>query len=353
MQYLKENNVNIIKAMRNIIAPLIVVIFILLFPGRMPGMDYGNGIISSDTTGVMRLKKSNEYSISIDSSLGYNEKYMRAGLIYDLTSNTVVWQKQMNTEVPIASLTKMMVALLTIEDIKAGIIDWKTQVKVTKEASLVMDSRVFLKEGTLVTVEDLFEAAMIRSGNDAAFLLAQWGCGSEQYFVQRMNEKAKELGMKNTHYWNSNGLPGKLSGNKDNYSTAEDLLILTKEALKYPEYIEIASREKETIQNGYTNLEYENRNKLVKYYKNEIDGLKTGYTKNAKTCIVATSKRCDHRVVSIVLGVESSTARNDIAIHLFNNYYTSIGLGVLGQDLEPVLVDEEECIDNPDENGSN
>lgn len=338
--------------MRNFIAPVIVVLLILLLPGSMPGMGYGNGIMSNDTTGVLRLKKNNEYNIAIDSSLGFNEKYMRAGLIYDVNTNTIVWQKQMKMQVPIASLTKMMVALLTIEDIKAGIIDWKTPVKVTKEASLVMDSRVFLKEGAIVTVEDLFEAAMIRSGNDAAFLLAQWGCGTEDYFVQRMNEKAQELGMKNTRYWNSNGLPGIQKGNKDNYSTAEDLLILAREALKHPEYVEIASREKEVIHNGYNQLEYENRNKLVKYYKNEIDGLKTGYTKNAKTCIVATSKRCDHRVISIVLGVESSTTRNDIAVNMFNNYYKSIGLGVLGQELEePVVI--EECTEESTENGSN
>jgi D-alanyl-D-alanine carboxypeptidase (penicillin-binding protein 5/6) len=351
MQYLKENNVILLKAMRNFIAPVIVVLLILLLPGRMPGMGYGNGIMSSDTTGTLRIKKSNEFSIAIDSTLGYSDKYMRAGLIYDVNTNTVVWQKQMKTQVPIASLTKMMVALITIEDIKAGIIDWKTPVTVTKEASLVMDSRVFLKEGAVVTVEDLFEAAMIRSGNDAAFLLAQWGCGTEEYFVQRMNERAQELGMKNTRYWNSNGLPGIQKGNKDNYSTAEDLLILAREALKHDEYIEISSREKEVIHNGYNQLEYENRNKLVKYYKNEIDGLKTGYTKNAKTCIVATSKRCDHRVISIVLGVESSTTRNDIAVNMFNNYYKSIGLGVLGQDLEPVIVDE--CTEESTENGSN
>jgi len=353
MQYLKENSVTIIKALRNFIAPVIIVLLVLLLPGRMPGMGYGNGIISNDTTGVLRVKKSSEFSISIDSSLGYNEKYMRAALIYDMNTNTVVWQKQMKTQVPIASLTKMMVALLTIEDIKAGIIDWKTPVTVTKEASLVMDSRVFLKEGAVLTVEELFEASMIRSANDAAFLLAQWGCGTEEYFVQRMNEKAQELGMKNTHYWNSNGLPGRLTGNKDNYSTAEDLLILAREALKHPEYVEIASREKETLHNGYNQLEYENRNKLVKYYKDEIDGLKTGYTKNAKTCIVATSKRCDHRVISIVLGVESSTTRNDIAVNLFNNYYKSIGLGVLGENLDEPVAVEEECIEESGENGSN
>lgn len=352
MQYLNKNNV-INKAMRSVLVPVFVILLVLLIPGRMPGMGYGNGISSTDTTGVLRLKKSCEFSIEIDSSLGYNERYMRSGLIYDLNTNTVVWEKQMKTQVPIASLTKMMVALLTIEDIKAGIISWNTPVKVTKEASLITDSRVDLKEGKVLTVEELFEATMIRSANDAAFLLAQWGCGSEQYFVERMNEKAKELGMKNTRYWNSNGLPGRFMGNPDNYSTAEDLLILAREALKYPEYIEIAGREEETIHNGYTQLKYDNRNKLVKYYKNEIDGLKTGYTKNAKTCIVATSKRCDHRVISIVLGVESSTTRNDIAVNLFNNYYTRIGLGVLGQDLEPILVDEVDCIDDPNENGSN
>lgn len=351
MQYLKENNVILIKALRNFLTPVIIVLLVILLPGRMPGMGYGNGIMSSDTTGVLRIKKSNEFTIAIDSSLGYNEKYMRSALIYDVNTNTVVWQKQMKTQLPIASLTKMMVALLTIEDIKAGIIDWKTPVTVTKEASLVMDSRVNLKAGTILTVEDLFEASMIRSANDAAFLLAQWGCGTEDYFVQRMNERAMELGMKNTHYWNSNGLPGIQKGNKDNYSTAEDLLILAREALKHPEYIEIASREVETINNGYAQLDYENRNKLVKYYKNEIDGLKTGYTKNAKTCIVATSKRCDHRVISIVLGVESSTARNDIAVNLFNNYYKSIGLGVLGENFDEPFVGE--YVEETTENGSN
>lgn len=352
MQYLKQTRVIERKAMQLLSIAFLLSLFVFSLPQQVKADNNGETTLSNDTTGILRLSKTTHYNIDIDPTLGYNEKYMRAGLIYDVTTNTVVWEKQMKTSVPIASLTKMMVALLTIEDIKAGIIDWKTPVKVTKEASLIMDSRVFLKEGKVLTVKELFEAAMIRSANDAAFLLAQWGCGTEDYFVQRMNEKAQELGMKNTRYYNSTGLPGIQKGTKDNHSTAEDLLILAREALKHPEYVEICSREKETLHNGYQQFDYENRNKLVKAYKNEIDGLKTGYTKNAKTCIVATSKRCDHRVITIVLGVESSTTRNDIAVNMFNNYYTRIGLGVLGQELELPVAAETECVET-EENGSN
>ena len=119
----------------------------------------------------------------------------------------------------------------------------------------------------------------------------------------------------------------------DNYSTPADLMLLAKELVKYDDLMDMVARPTEKIRNMNGMYTYANRNTLVKKYT-EIDGLKTGYTNEAKYCIVATGKRCDHRVISIVLGVENKATRSDLVVNLFNNYYNSIGLGDLGEEIE-------------------
>jgi len=276
-------------------------------------------------------------NIAIDSSLAYEPTLFKAGLIYDYTENKLVWEKNLNQQFPIASLSKMMVALITMEQVQAGKIGLTDMVSITPKATCVGGSCVYLKAGQKLSISDLLQAAMIRSGNDAAYALAEHVGGTEEDFVRLMNEKAESLGMEFTCFANSTGMPVKSNELSDNESTAADLLLLARDLVKHESIMNMTSRSTEKIQNANGTYTYETRNTLVKNY-DEIDGLKTGFTNAARYCIVATSKRCDHRVITILLGVETKTQRYNVAVNLFNNYYTSIGLGKLGEEFEDTAI---------------
>lgn len=278
-------------------------------------------------------KRFDYINIQIDSTLSYEPSLIKAGLIYDFSENRLVWEKNLEEQFPIASLTKMMVALITMEQIEAGTVNLEDIVTISKYATWVGGSMVYIREGQQLSVSDLLQAAMIRSGNDAAYALAEYVGGTEEAFVQLMNKKCESLGMDYTCFANSTGMPVKTKGLSDNTSTAGDLLLLARDLVRYERILDMTSRSTEKIQNANGLYTYSNRNTLVEKY-DEIDGLKTGFTNAAKYCIVATSKRCDHRVITILLGVENKRNRYNIAVNLFNNYYSSIGLGKLGEDLE-------------------
>ena len=250
------------------------------------------------------------------------EKSIKAGLLYDAKQNKIIWEKEINTALPIASLSKMMTALLVVEAVAEKRIDWNTEINVTKEASLISCTKVFLRCGEKLTVEELLKAAMITSANDACYLLAEFLGGTESGFVEQMNKKALQMGMQSTHFSNSTGLPATFK-NKDNYSSPLDLLILTTELLKHYEVVEISSRKGEHIRSGAQKYEFKNHNKLVIEYS-EVDGLKTGYTRKAGFCIAATANKEKNRLISIVLGAPSPLIRNNFVTAIFNNYYGNV-----------------------------
>lgn len=291
----------------------------VLFGGQSPVSDPGKGVPQAP---------SNEVIIARDSTLAYAPSLMKAGLIYDFTENKIVWEKNLNQKFPVASLTKMMVALIALEKAERGEISLTDTATVSKHATLVGGSSVFLKLGQKVMLEELLGAAMVRSGNDAACALAEHLGGTEYGFVRMMNARAKELGMDSTMFFNSTGMP--VASGPHNTSTPADLVLLARELVKYDCVLDYTCRSNDQIFNGNTIFKYENRNSLVKSF-DEIDGLKTGFTKAAGYCVVATSQRCGHRVITILLGVATKEQRNDIAVNLFNNYYRSIGLGKLGE----------------------
>ena len=264
-------------------------------------------------------------------ALPVNEQEIRAGLLYDAVSKTIVWQKQVNNAYPIASLTKMMVAFLTAEDVRNGKYDWNDEVtwqrvyyvgkrskrqKVTKEAKY--------------TLRDLFKAAMIASNNECSEQMARFiGGGDLQSTIDRMNERAKELGMTQTYYGNPTGLPA-ARVTLDNSSTPSDLLILTLEMLKFQEVMDIAAMGYAEIENGGKANVIRNHNRLTIDFSGEVDGLKTGYTRRAGFCLVATTEKCSHRLISIVLGCRGPEIRNQLVRDMINDYYASIGLEKLG-----------------------
>lgn len=266
-----------------------------------------------------------------NAGLPVNESEVRAGLLYDVVNEKIVWQKNMTSAYPIASLTKMMGALLAVEDVKAGKFSWTDNVSWKREV-YVGRRKQRKKVSTPVnySLKDVFKASMIASNNECAEQLARFiGNGNLEASIERMNLRAKELKMMNTFFSNPTGLPAPHSM-FDNSSTPSDLLLLTMEMLNHKEVIEIASMGYAEIENGKTSSVISNHNRLTIDFSGEVDGLKTGYTRRAGFCLVATTAKCEHRLVSIVLGCRGPQIRNEVVRDMFNDYYTHIGLDRLG-----------------------
>jgi D-alanyl-D-alanine carboxypeptidase (penicillin-binding protein 5/6) len=270
----------------------------------------------------------NQSSVIVDAiaALAEREDEIRAGLLYDAERGVVVWEKHMYHAYPIASLTKMMVALLTVEDVRAGKVDWSDEVPVERLYRKSRRSRRVYRSTEIYTLEALVQLAMIPSNNQACVDIARYLNGSPEAFVQRMNAKARSLGMKNTLYFNPSGLPG---GGKeiDNIASPHDLLLLALEMIKFEEILKITSIGFAEIGNKKRTGVFRNHNHLVIDYENDVDGLKTGFTRRAKYCLVATAKKEGHRLISVVLGVDSPLLRNEIVASMLNTYYAQIGRG--------------------------
>lgn len=260
-------------------------------------------------------------------SLSIDDRLIRGGLLYDVAADAVIWEKNAHQPLPIASLTKMMVALIAMEDITAGRVRLDDKVRVTAQAAAMKGSKINLKTGCHVTVEELLKAAMIASGNDAAYLLAQHLGGGESSFVRRMNKRARQLGMTDTRYANPTGMPERDSRN-DNRSSPTDLLTLALEMLQYDFLVEISGMPNAIITQDERPIHLRNHNALVSIYE-DVDGFKTGFTNNAKYCLVATANKEGRRLVSIVLGAPGRNLRNDFSATLINRYYNALGLGEL------------------------
>ena len=274
------------------------------------------------------------FNYNLDTTLVSNSNIIRAGLLYDVENNTVVWQKDMNYAYPIASVTKIMTAILAIQDIEGGCKSWNDEIKVTTKYYKGRGRRKRAVYATnTYSFRDIIKMLMIESNNYAANLCGEHiGDGDMQHFVLRMNEYAQALGMQKTNYSNPSGLPARYD-ELDNSSSPHDLLLLALEALKYPELVGIAQMGYANVNNGKSTYTIRNHNGLVREYQNEVDGLKTGFTRDAGFCIVTTSNRYNHRLIAIVLGAPSVWSRNNIVSEMMNKHYENIGLGPMGSRL--------------------
>lgn len=289
------------------------------------------GVSVDDSISISENFKTQSVFNVTSTNLSVQESEVRAGLLYDVENKKVIWQKNMQSAYPIASLTKMMVALLTIEDIKAGLFTWEDKIEWTR-----LEYRGRGKSRRKVTVHmsyslrDVFKATMIASNNECSEQLARYiGNGDLPATIHRMNARARELNMQNTFYGNPTGLPASKWMN-DNSSTPTDQLLLTLEMLNYEEILDIAGMGYASIENGKASSVIKNHNKLTIEYSGEVDGLKTGYTRRAGFCLVATTAKCEHRLISIVFGCRAPQIRNEIVRDMINDYYSSIGLDKLG-----------------------
>jgi len=235
-------------------------------------------------------------------------------ILIDFQSGQTLISKNASQRVEPASLTKLMTAYITFSALRQKRITLKQNVPVSEKAWRAKGSRMFIEPGKPVTVEELVSGLIVQSGNDASIALAEIIAGSEGSFVQMMNKEAKRLGMKNTHFTNPTGLP-----NSEHYTTAYDLSLLVADMIsRFPEHYPLYSLRKYT----YNKISQTNRNRLL-WLDPNVDGLKTGHTKSAGYCLVASAKRNNRRLISIVLGAKSDNARTMESQRLLNYGFLS------------------------------
>jgi D-alanyl-D-alanine carboxypeptidase (penicillin-binding protein 5/6) len=230
-------------------------------------------------------------------------------ILIDVNSGKIIAEKNSEEKLPPASLTKIMTLYVTSNALKLGQIHLTDMVRVSREAWQTGGSRMFVKEGQQVSIEDLLKGIIVDSGNDACVAIAEHLGGSEAGFAEMMNFQAKQLGMNNTHFTDSTGLP-----NKDLYTTAKDLAILGRALIhNFPEYYHWYNQKWFTF-NG---IRQANRNRLL-WRDNQVDGVKTGHTDEAGFCLVSSAKHGDMRILAVLLGSPNDASRADDSERLLN-----------------------------------
>ncbi|PAE22056.1 D-alanyl-D-alanine carboxypeptidase [Bacillus sp. 7504-2] len=229
----------------------------------------------------------------------------KSAILIERDTGTVLYDKNSNEKLPPASMTKIMTMLLIMEAIESGKLKMEEKVRTSEYAASMGGSQVFLEPGEEMTTEEMLRAIAIGSANDASVAVAERIAGSEEAFVEAMNKKVKELGLKNTQFQNTTGLPA-----DNHYSTAHDMAIIAKELLKYEDITKFTGTYESYLrEKSDKKFWLVNTNRLVKFYPG-VDGLKTGYTSEAQYCLTATAEKNDMRVIAVVFGAPTSKARN-------------------------------------------
>lgn len=248
---------------------------------------------------------------------------VRSAILIERDTGAILYEKNAHEPLPPASMTKIMTMLLIMEAIDQGKLKLDERVQASEYAASMGGSQIFLEPGEEMTVDDLLKGVAIGSGNDAAVALAERIAGSEEAFVHMMNEKAKQLGIKHTTFENTTGLPA-----KNHYSTAYDMAMMAKELLKYDLITKYTGTYEDYLRE-HTDKKFwlVNTNRLVKFYPG-VDGLKTGYTSEAKYCLTATAKKGNMRVIAVVFGAPTPKARNaqitKMLDYAFSHYETKL-----------------------------
>ncbi|MDH5612636.1 MAG: D-alanyl-D-alanine carboxypeptidase [Gammaproteobacteria bacterium] len=230
-------------------------------------------------------------------------------ILIDFDSGRILAESDADAQIEPASITKLMTSYVVYKEIEAGRLNLSDQVLISEKAWRMGGSRMYLEVGTKVSVEQLLKGLIIQSGNDASVALAEHVAGSEDAFVDLMNQYAVKLGMANTYYKNCTGWP-----DAEHLTSARDIATLAETFIKeFPEHYKGYSEKVFT----YNNIKQYNRNKLL-WRDKTVDGLKTGHTESAGYCLVSSAKRADMRLISVVLGTESEEARAVVSQSLLN-----------------------------------
>lgn len=237
----------------------------------------------------------------------------KSSILIEMSTGTIISEENSHDKLPMASMTKMMTLLIIMENIENGNISLDDMVLISESASSMGGSQAYLTANTSMKLDTLIKSICIASANDATYAVAEHIAGNVDEFVKKMNEKAQELGLKDTNFENVHGLDS-----DNHYSSAYDMAFIARELLKHEKILEYSSIYEDYIThpNG-TNTWIVNTNKLINYYDG-LDGLKTGYTTKSGYCITATAKRNNMRLISVVMGEENNKIRNQDTISLLN-----------------------------------
>lgn len=242
----------------------------------------------------------------------------KSAILMDAATGKVLFEYNADEALPPASVTKIMTLLLVFEAIDGGTLALTDMVTTSETAASMGGTQIFLEVGEQMCVEDLIKSVVISSANDAACALAEHIAGSESAFVAKMNERAKELGMNNTNFENTNGLD---DTTENHVTSARDIAIMSRELMKHEKIFDYTTVWMDTVRNGEFGLS--NTNRLLRTYSG-CTGLKTGSTSKAKFCISATAKRGELSLIAVVMGAPTRDERNALAAKLldfgFANY---------------------------------
>jgi D-alanyl-D-alanine carboxypeptidase (penicillin-binding protein 5/6) len=229
----------------------------------------------------------------------------KSAILMEASTGKILYEQNPHEKLAPASVTKIMTMLLAMEAIDHGKISMDDKVVASERAKSMGGSTIFLDTGEEMSVHDLLKGIAVASGNDAAVAIAEHIAGSEEGFIQMMNQRAQELKMDNTNFVNTNGLDA-----DNHYTSAYDIAIMSRELLKHEDIFKFTTIWTDTLRDGKTDLA--NTNKLVRFYKG-ANGLKTGSTSNALYCISATAKREDMQLISVVMSAPTTKDRFDAA----------------------------------------
>ena len=267
-----------------------------------------------------------------NTDLGLNAK---SAILMEEATGNILYESNPDERLPIASVTKVMTMLLIMEAVDSGKISLDDMVTVSENAMSYGGSTMFLETGEQLTVNDMLKGIAVASANDGCVAMAEHLAGSESAFVDMMNEKAKELGMENTHCMNTNGLD-----EDDHYSSARDVAIMSRELMKHETIFNYTSIWMDTLRGGKFQLA--NTNKLIRFYDG-ANGLKTGSTSKALCCLSAAAKRNDMQLIAVVLGAPTSAERFASAKSLldygFANYAVNTQI-TAGDEVQKIAVEK-------------
>ena len=248
----------------------------------------------------------------------------KSAILVDFNTGKVLYSKNENEPLAMASMTKVMSMLLIMEKIDDGSLKYDDIVEISTESSSMGGSQIFLNPGDKYKVIDLLKGVAMASANDAVVALAEKTYGSKEHFIEAMNKKAESLGLKNTHFVNVHGLD-----EEGHYSSAYDMSVMARELLKHEKILDFTRVYEEylTKPDG-SQIWLVNTNKLVRFYDG-VDGLKTGFTQNAGYCLTATGKKNNLRLISVVMGEESIEKRSSDTVKLLNYGFNTFKVNLI------------------------
>lgn len=262
----------------------------------------------------------------------------KSAILVDDLSGKVLYEKNADEKLAPASMTKLASMLIVMEAIDNGNLKLEDKVTISEEAANMGGSQVFLQAGEVYTVHDLLKSVAIASGNDAVVALAEKVGGSVSGFVDMINKRLKELGATNTNFVNPHGLDA-----EGHYSTARDMSIIARELLRHEKILEYTSIYEEYLEkNDGSRIWLVNTNRLVRFYDG-VDGLKTGFTKTAGYCLTATAKKNNFRLISVVMGEDTTENRSSDTVKMLNYGFNTFKINIIkkkGESLGKVRVEK-------------